>query len=94
MFFFLVILLYINIYIWYLKYYCSYGPEDHRNKKKMRQNHKRGCLVLYSIKILAKPADTVEIAYLHEEHTRVDGIPAHGVQDPDSSARPSTLATR
>ena len=92
--YFLVILLYINIYICYFRYHCSYGPEDHRNKKELRQNHKRGCLARYSIKILAKPADTVEIAYFHEEHTRIDGTPAHGVYDPDSSARPSALATR
>jgi len=92
--FFFVILLYINIYIYYFRYHCSYGPEDHRNNKELRQNHKRGCLAQYSIKILAKSADTVEIAYFHEEHTRIDGTPAHGMYDPDSSARPSALATR
>ena len=63
-------------------------------RKKMRQNHKRGSLERNSLKILAKPADTVEIAYFHEEHTRINGTPAHGVYDPDSSARPSALATR
>lgn len=72
--------------MYYFKYHCSYDPKDHRNKKKMRQNHKRGCLVRYSIKILAKLADTVEIAYFHEEHTRIDETPAHSVQDLDSSA--------
>ena len=36
-------------------------------RKKMRQNHKRGSLERNSLKILAKPADTVEIAYFHEE---------------------------
>jgi len=92
--YFLIILLYINIYICYFRYHSSYGPEDHRNKKELRQNHKQGCLARYSIKILAKPADTVEIAYFHEEHTRIDGTPAHDVHNLDSSARPSVLATQ
>ena len=80
--------------MYYFKYNCSYGLETHRNKKEMRQNHKRRYLARYSIKVLAKPADTVEIAYFHEEHARIDGTPTYSVQDPDSSARPSALATR
>ena len=60
----------------------------------MRQNHKRGCFTRYSIKILTKPTDTVEIAYFHKNHSRIDGTPAHGVQNRDSSVRPSALAMR
>ena len=91
---FLVILLYINIFLYYFRYNRSYGPEDHRYKKKMRQNHKRWHLARYSIKILTKPANRVEIANFHEEYIRINETPAHGVQDPDSSARPSALVTR
>ena len=60
----------------------------------MRQNHKRKCLARCSIKILAKPGDTVEIAYFHEDYTRINGTPAHGVNDQSSLIRPSTLVTR
>ncbi|CAN6569908.1 unnamed protein product [Malus baccata var. baccata] len=79
----------------YILYWCSFGPDDHRNgglvrpnrinvsKKKNagRLNTKRGCTCLFIVKQLIAETSMARIIYNQDKHVNRKRVPCHGPQD-------------
>ncbi len=84
----------VDSYITHVHYVCTFGPEDHRDNLEHPHSKKRGCVAKFSIKQLHLYPNVAQVAYYHVDHTREDGSPAHGVDDPHSIGRKSTYQPR
>ena len=84
----------IDSYIEHLHYQCAFGPKDHTGDPQHPHSKKRGCIAKFSIKQLLLFSDIVEVAYYHVDHTREDGLPAHGFEDKLSIRRKSAYQPR
>ena len=81
-------------YLYFFRFYCPYGKEDHRFDPKHKKSKKRRCLARFAVRQLQLYPHIGEVIYYHSEHTRENGEVAHGVMDPDSIARRSEVAPR
>lgn len=80
----------------YILYWCSFGPDDHREggivrpsrttyvpKKKSagRPNTKRGCTCHFIVKRLSAEPTVALITYVQDKHVDKMGLPCHGPRD-------------
>lgn len=80
----------------YILYWCSFGPDDHREggivrpsrttyvpKKKSagRPNTKRGCTCHFIVKRLSAEPTVALIIYVQDKHVDRMGLPCHGPRD-------------
>ncbi|KAI7746540.1 hypothetical protein M8C21_004682 [Ambrosia artemisiifolia] len=80
----------------YILYWCSFGPDDHRQggvvrpsrntyvpKKKSagRPNTKRGCTCRFIVKRLIAEPSVALVIYNQDKHVDKNGLPCHGPQD-------------
>ncbi|KAK6135697.1 hypothetical protein DH2020_030558 [Rehmannia glutinosa] len=78
------------------RYWCSFGPDDHRkggivrpsrttyvpkNKSAGRPNTKRGCTCHFIVKRLTAEPSVALIIYNQDKHVDKKGLPCHGPQD-------------
>lgn len=87
-----------NMYaiIYVCRYWCSFGPDDHRKggvvrpsrstyvpKKKSagRPNTKRGCTCHFIVKRLIAEPSVALVIYNQDKHVDKKGLPCHGPQD-------------
>jgi hypothetical protein len=81
-------------YLYFFRFYCPYGKEDHRFDPKHKKSKNKGCLTRFAVRQLQLYPHIDEVIYYHSEHTRENGEVAHGVMNPDSIARRSEVAPR
>lgn len=78
------------------RYWCSFGPDDHRkdglirpsrstyiskNKSSGRPNTKRGCTCHFIVKRLIAEPSVALVIYNQDKHVDKKGVPCHGPQD-------------
>ena len=84
----------VTSFIQHVFYDCTFGPADHRGDPTHPFSKKCGCIARFSIKQLLLHPDVAEVAYYHVDHTREDGAPTHGFEDPHSVGRKSAYQPR
>ncbi|KAI3446041.1 hypothetical protein Pfo_002706 [Paulownia fortunei] len=85
-----------KLFILFNRYWCSFGPDDHRkggivrpsrttyvpkNKSAGRPNTKRGCTCHFIVKRLIAEPSVALIIYNQDKHVDKKGFPCHGPQD-------------
>ncbi|GLJ16398.1 hypothetical protein SUGI_0278200 [Cryptomeria japonica] len=78
--------------VFFLRYWCSYGPKDNRKKSPNKKRawtyqKKRGCTCHFIVKVLYGRADVAILIFKQPLHVDKNGEACHGVNDASNELR-------